>query len=34
MRAPSVRIVAPIPGRGAVGVEVPNPTPEIVAFAS
>ncbi len=32
MRAPSIRIVAPIPGRGAVGVEVPNPTPEIVAF--
>ncbi len=32
MRAPSIRIVAPIPGRGAVGVEVPNPTSEIVAF--
>jgi S-DNA-T family DNA segregation ATPase FtsK/SpoIIIE len=32
MRAPSIRIVAPIPGRGAVGVEVPNPTPEIVGF--
>ena len=32
MRAPSIRIVAPIPGKGAVGVEVPNPTPEIVAF--
>ena len=32
MRAPSIRIVAPIPGRGAVGVEVPNPNPEIVAF--
>ena len=30
--APSIRIVAPIPGKGAVGVEVPNPTPEIVAF--
>jgi S-DNA-T family DNA segregation ATPase FtsK/SpoIIIE len=30
MRAPSIRIVAPIPGRGAVGVEVPNPTPETV----
>ena len=25
MRAQSIRIVAPIPGRGAVGVEVPNP---------
>jgi S-DNA-T family DNA segregation ATPase FtsK/SpoIIIE len=32
MRAASIRIVAPIPGRGAVGVEVPNPTSEIVSF--
>ncbi|MGI9076397.1 MAG: DNA translocase FtsK [Gemmatimonadaceae bacterium] len=32
MRAQSIRIVAPIPGRGAVGVEVPNPVAEIVAF--
>jgi DNA segregation ATPase FtsK/SpoIIIE, S-DNA-T family len=32
MRAQSIRIVAPIPGRGAVGVEVPNPTSEIVWF--
>jgi S-DNA-T family DNA segregation ATPase FtsK/SpoIIIE len=32
MRAASIRIVAPIPGRGAVGVEVPNPDPELVAF--
>ncbi len=32
MRAPSIRIVAPIPGRGAVGVEVPNPVSEIVAL--
>jgi DNA segregation ATPase FtsK/SpoIIIE, S-DNA-T family len=32
MRAASIRIVAPIPGRGAVGVEVPNPSPELVAF--
>jgi S-DNA-T family DNA segregation ATPase FtsK/SpoIIIE len=30
MRAQSIRVVAPIPGRGAVGVEVPNPTPEHV----
>jgi S-DNA-T family DNA segregation ATPase FtsK/SpoIIIE len=32
LRAPSIRIVAPIPGKGAVGVEVPNPVPETVAF--
>jgi S-DNA-T family DNA segregation ATPase FtsK/SpoIIIE len=32
LRAQSIRIVAPIPGRGAVGVEVPNPHPEIVSF--
>jgi S-DNA-T family DNA segregation ATPase FtsK/SpoIIIE len=32
MRAPRIRIVAPIPGRGAVGVEVPNPTPEMVVL--
>lgn len=27
MKAESVRIIAPIPGRGAVGIEVPNPKP-------
>ncbi len=32
MRAASIRVVAPIPGRGAVGVEVPNPVSEIVSF--
>ncbi len=32
MRAASIRVVAPIPGRGAVGIEVPNPSPEMVYF--
>ena len=32
MRAPSIRVVAPNPGRGAVGVEVPNPSAEMVTF--
>ena len=32
MRAQSIRIVAPIPGRGAVGVEVPNPSAEMVSL--
>jgi S-DNA-T family DNA segregation ATPase FtsK/SpoIIIE len=30
LKAPSIRIVAPIPGRSTVGVEVPNTTREIV----
>jgi S-DNA-T family DNA segregation ATPase FtsK/SpoIIIE len=32
MHAPSIRIVAPIPGKGAVGIEVPNPTARVVTL--
>ena len=32
MKAQSIRIVAPIPGRGAVGIEVPNPQPDVVGL--
>ena len=30
MKARSIRIVAPIPGKGAIGVEIPNPKAEMV----
>ena len=32
MKAKSIRIVAPVPGKGAVGVEIPNPEPEVVCL--
>ncbi len=32
MRARSIRVVAPIPGKGAVGIEVPNPAPQTVVL--
>lgn len=32
MRATSVRIIAPIPGKSRVGIEVPNQTPAIVSL--
>ena len=32
MRVPSVRIVAPIPGKNSVGVEVPNETRQVVSL--
>ena len=30
MRARRIRVVAPIPGKAAVGIEIPNPKPEVV----
>ncbi|MCB1136927.1 MAG: DNA translocase FtsK, partial [Chlamydiia bacterium] len=32
MKAQSIRIIAPIPGKAAVGIEVPNPFPQEVSF--
>ncbi len=32
MQAKSIRIIAPIPGKAAVGIEVPNPHPQEVGF--
>jgi len=33
MRAKRIRIVAPIPGKASIGVEIPNPRPQIVYFS-
>lgn len=32
MEAQSIRIIAPIPGKAAIGIEVPNPQPQEVSF--
>jgi S-DNA-T family DNA segregation ATPase FtsK/SpoIIIE len=32
MKAQRIRIVAPIPGKGVVGIEIPNPTPQLVTI--
>ncbi len=34
LSALGIRIIAPIPGRGTIGIEVPNQTPEIVGMKS
>lgn len=34
LSALGIRIIAPIPGRGTIGIEVPNSTPEIVSMRS
>jgi len=32
LKATGIRIIAPIPGKGAVGIEIPSPQPQEVAF--
>ncbi|NQW29473.1 MAG: DNA translocase FtsK [Ignavibacteria bacterium] len=34
LKAQGVRIIAPIPGRGTVGIEIPNNKPAVVRFSS
>lgn len=34
LAAIGIRIIAPIPGRGTIGIEIPNSKPEVVSFRS
>lgn len=34
LAANGIRIIAPMPGRGTIGIEIPNSNPEIVSFRS
>ncbi|MCS6905361.1 MAG: DNA translocase FtsK, partial [Bacteroidia bacterium] len=34
LAALGIRIIAPMPGKGTIGIEIPNSTPEIVSFRS
>ncbi len=34
LKALGIRIIAPVPGKGTIGIEIPNSKPEIVSFRS
>ncbi len=34
LKAPGIRIIAPVPGKGTVGIEIPNRNPVLVRFGS
>ncbi len=34
LKAKSIRMIAPVPGRGTIGIEIPNDRPQIVRFSS